>query len=229
MALIHIAKSSLTRWGGALLSAAAVACLYALTLMSTISGCAHEYCADVGEFQVALPLWGTVHHTGYPLYMLLGSPFVTVLNILGIPPALGASIAGILLGDGIVLERWEIRPLSQEGLHIILYWAAVYTPTADYSSSIHVSDQEIISRPEDIIAQSDYYAPVYGWYPTSRWVPNEIIREDHLIQIPLGRSPRSIHIGMYNRDSTGRFHELGPRVILQQEDGQWVTKLPSEP
>lgn len=60
--------------------------------MTTISGCAAEYCADVGEFQVALPLWGTVHHTGYPLYMLLGSPFVAALARLGVAPAAGASL-----------------------------------------------------------------------------------------------------------------------------------------
>jgi len=64
----------------------AVGGLYAATLMVKVSGCAPvKYCTDVGEFQVALPEWGTVHPTGYPLYMLLGSPFVAGLRALGVP------------------------------------------------------------------------------------------------------------------------------------------------
>jgi hypothetical protein len=76
----------------AALAAVAAAALYASTLMTVVSGCSVEYCVDAGEFQVALPLWGTVHATGYPLYMALGSPFVALLRGLGVSPAAGASL-----------------------------------------------------------------------------------------------------------------------------------------
>ncbi len=85
--------------------------LYALTLMQDISGCQHEYCVDVGEFQIALAEWGTAHYTGYPLYMLLGSPFVTLLRFVGISPATGASLYSLiwgmlaLVGVGTLIQR----------------------------------------------------------------------------------------------------------------------------
>src|SRR5262249_48172650 len=78
------------------IAAALMALVYLSTLMWTITGCHSEYCVDVGEFQVALPSWGTVHFTGYPLYMLLGSPFVAALRLAGITPAAAASLYSLL-------------------------------------------------------------------------------------------------------------------------------------
>lgn len=84
---------------------------YASTLMITVNGSDSDFSLDTGEFQVALPLWGTVHHTGYPLYMLLGSPFVAVLRLAGLPPAAGASVYS---------AAWAL--LAVYGVARILYW-----------------------------------------------------------------------------------------------------------
>src|SRR3972149_6080690 len=74
------------------------AAIYASTLMLTVSGSDSPYTADTGEFQVALAEWGTVHHTGYPLYMLLGSPFVAALRVAGVPPSAGAFVFFLVWG-----------------------------------------------------------------------------------------------------------------------------------
>lgn len=37
------------------------------------SGGDHFYMADVGETQMVLNLWGTLHGTGYPLYAIIGN------------------------------------------------------------------------------------------------------------------------------------------------------------
>ena len=74
-------SGGLRLWAPVLGAGAVAAALYGATLMSVVSGCTSEYCADVGEFQVALATWGTVHYTGYPLYMLLGSPFVAQVSL----------------------------------------------------------------------------------------------------------------------------------------------------
>jgi hypothetical protein len=68
--------------------------------MWQINGSDSVYADDVGEYQVALPLWGTVHPTGTPLYMLLGSPFVTALRRLGLAPSAGASLFSLLWTTG---------------------------------------------------------------------------------------------------------------------------------
>lgn len=78
-------------------AASLVACgFYLSTLMFHITGSESVYADDVGEYQVALPLWGTVHPTGTPLYMLLGSPFVSVLNWLGVTSAAAASLFSLV-------------------------------------------------------------------------------------------------------------------------------------
>ena len=96
----------------AIVSAAA----YASTLMAGVSGGDSPYTVDTGEFQVALAEWGTVHHTGYPLYMLLGSPFVAALHRLGVPPSAGASVFSLAWealaagGAALLLLRLTRRP-----------------------------------------------------------------------------------------------------------------------
>ncbi|MEX1019647.1 MAG: DUF2723 domain-containing protein, partial [Litorilinea sp.] len=92
--------------------------VYLWTLQRNIVGiCEYDYCADIGEFQIALPLWGTVHHTGYPLYMLLGSPFVNLLALFGVAPTTGASLYSFIWQLGAVLLLvWLVRRLSRSNV-----------------------------------------------------------------------------------------------------------------
>lgn len=53
---------------------------------------------DVGEIQVALNLWGTIHHTGYPLYTILGNTAVTALRAFGSDPATAPVIYSAIWG-----------------------------------------------------------------------------------------------------------------------------------
>jgi len=95
-------------WHYVAVGAIVIALVYSSTLMLTVSGGDSDFVVDSGEFQVALAEWGTAHYTGYPLYMLLGSPFVSLLRLIGIPPAAGASIYSLLwaviaVGGAIVI------------------------------------------------------------------------------------------------------------------------------
>ena len=72
--------------------------LFLSTLQWDINGSSLPYATDVGELQNALPRWGTIHFTGYPVYMVSGSAFVTSLRWLGIPPAAGASLLSAVWG-----------------------------------------------------------------------------------------------------------------------------------
>ncbi len=76
-----------------------VACLlYLSTFQTVVNGSDSPYTTDVGEIQNALPRWGTIHWTGYPLYTFLGSLFVTLLRWVGVAPAAGASLFSALWG-----------------------------------------------------------------------------------------------------------------------------------
>jgi hypothetical protein len=72
--------------------------LFLSTFQTIINGSQSAYTTDVGEIQNALPRWGTIHWTGYPLYSLLGSLFVTLLQWLGVSPAAGTSLFSSLWG-----------------------------------------------------------------------------------------------------------------------------------
>ena len=77
---------------------AIAALMFLSTVQTTINGSQDPYATDVGEIQNALPRWGTIHWTGYPLYTFLGSAFVTLLRWVGIAPAAGASLFSALWG-----------------------------------------------------------------------------------------------------------------------------------
>lgn len=76
----------------------ALLAIYLSTLQWQINGSSSPYATDVGEIQNALPRWGTIHYAGYPLYTFLGSLFVTLLRVLGVPPAAGASFFSAVWG-----------------------------------------------------------------------------------------------------------------------------------
>jgi hypothetical protein len=76
--------------------------LFLSTIQVVVNGSESPYATDVGEIQNALPRWGTIHWTGYPLYTGLGSLFVTVLRWVGVPPAAGTSLFSALWGVSAV-------------------------------------------------------------------------------------------------------------------------------
>jgi hypothetical protein len=77
---------------------AAAALLFLSAVQTIPNGSTSPYTTDVGEIQNALPRWGTIHWTGYPLYTFLGSLFVTLLRWAGIPPAAGTSLFSAFWG-----------------------------------------------------------------------------------------------------------------------------------
>ncbi len=72
--------------------------LYLTTFQTHINGSEHPFTTDVGEIQNALPRWGIIHHSSYPLYSALGSTFVSALRLVGIAPAAGASLYSLAWG-----------------------------------------------------------------------------------------------------------------------------------
>jgi len=94
------------------LVAAILLLAYAATLQTQINGSSDEYMVDVGEVQVALNVWGTIHHTGYPLYAILGNVFTAPLRAFGIEPAAAASLFstawGVVALGGFGLLVWRL-------------------------------------------------------------------------------------------------------------------------
>jgi len=119
------------------------------------------------------------------------------------------------LGDGIRLLAYRIRPMDGS-LHVTLYWQATQTPSQNYSVFVHLSEKTQVDAPGSLIAQSDSQNPVYGWYPTTKWSAGEIVREDYRVDVPPDKTLRlfpagnlELTAGMYTRDASGAFHNLG--------------------
>lgn len=89
-----VTKPAVTVWGAALVALV----LFLSTLQVSISSGSSPYVTDVGEIQNALPRWGTLHFTGYPLYSLTGAALVNLVRLFGIAPAAGSSLVSALWG-----------------------------------------------------------------------------------------------------------------------------------
>jgi hypothetical protein len=141
----------------------------------------------------------------------LSSAGLGLVEIGARPPLTSADVppgTPVELGDGIRLVAHPIK-LTNGALRVTLYWQAAQTPSQNYSVFLHLSDKDHISAAEDIIAQADSQNPVYGWYPTTKWGADEIVREDYELVVPPGKTPRLLDVGLYTRDADGAFHNLG--------------------
>jgi len=76
--------------------------VYLSTLQRGISSGGSPYTTDVGEIQNALPRWGTLHFSGYPLYSLIGSALVSLFRLVGIAPAAASSLVSALWGAAAI-------------------------------------------------------------------------------------------------------------------------------
>ncbi|GAB4548170.1 MAG: hypothetical protein OHK0023_10770 [Anaerolineae bacterium] len=72
--------------------------IYQPTFLAHPAGGDNPYMDDVGEAQVTLNVWGTLHHTGYPLWTILGNLFTSIVRGLGISAALAPTMYALLCG-----------------------------------------------------------------------------------------------------------------------------------
>jgi hypothetical protein len=75
---------------------AALLAAYLPTLQTIPNGSEHYYMIDVGETQIVLNVWGTLHATGYPLYVMTGSALVSALRALGAAPVVAPALVSLL-------------------------------------------------------------------------------------------------------------------------------------
>jgi hypothetical protein len=119
----------------------------------------------------------------------------------------------IAMAPNIDLRDWLAKPLGDGRWQITLYWQATAHPDQDYSVSVKATDQEAIASPDDIVAQVDSGAPVYGWYPTSLWSPGEIVRDDYVIALPSDRPAHRVEVSLYTQDAAGDFNTFGKQIL----------------
>lgn len=99
------------------------------------------------------------------------------------------------LGDKAYLLGYHIesgfRP--EDNIHLTLFWQCLEKMPQDYTVFVHLADER-----GNIVAQKDNQ-PVDGFYPTTKWEPGEIVRDQYDLVISSEATPRQyqLEIGMY--------------------------------
>jgi hypothetical protein len=173
------------------------------------------YTSAATPYEFGLEWWAS--KLGSPLQITSAAPGWIELTAKPLPPPIEALQP---IGGGIALENCRVAYRSQgQQLVVTVNWVATQTVQKEYSTYAYVSDKDAITEPGDLVAQSDFAAPVYGWYPTTQWEPGEVVREDHTLDLPADRAARSIFVGMYSRNEAGGFEQLGRLRLVTSQAG----------
>ncbi len=105
-------------------------------------------------------------------------------------PAVNFSNQAKLIG----LDLPQPRVKAGETLPLTLYWQALSTPDRSWTVFVH-----LIDAAGQIVAQQDHL-PGDGQFPTTGWVPNEILTDAYQIAIPAGTPPGQyrLRVGLYD-------------------------------
>ena len=86
------------RWLPAALALLPLLLLYLATLQTIPNGSSHYFMLDAGETQIVLNEWGSLHMTGYPLYVLSGNALTAILRAAGLSPLVAPALVSLLWG-----------------------------------------------------------------------------------------------------------------------------------
>ena len=111
----------------------------------------------------------------------------------------------LALGNGIAIHQADLAWLPDNQLLLTVTWQAQQPDLGDYSVAVHLVSQDPPTGSQDILAQADSSHPVYGWYPTSRWQPGELVTDHFLLAVPEGAAPQAVRVGMYQSLPDGAF------------------------
>jgi len=102
--------------------------------------------------------------------------------------------ADFRLGEAIRLSGYDLeQDPTNDTLRLSLYWQANQALTTDYTVFVHLADAE-----GHLIGQQDN-PPAEGEYPTSWWLPGQVVTDRHALQLTIPYTGlMGLHIGMYD-------------------------------
>jgi hypothetical protein len=121
------------------------------------------------------------------------------------------------VGDNLVLLGYD-HLLSNEGLHLALYWRATDRMGNDYAVSVRPTKGGELLFHEGQLVQQDHAHPVWGHYPTSAWRRGEVVRDDYLVPVPPGVEYDGVMVVVYRVTEEG-FEDLGTTTFPLAMEG----------
>jgi hypothetical protein len=85
---------------------------------------------------------------------------------------------------------------------VLLNWLALDGLAHDWSVSVR------LTRGGQDLAQQDNIHPVWGAYPTTRWLPGEVVGDAYAFSLPDGAEPDGVIVIVYRGDGSGGFVNL---------------------
>ncbi len=131
-------------------------------------------------------------------------------------PSLDVSLQ-IAAGDGLVLlgvRRWQpaVHPALPERFRpsprLSLYWQAAGPIVHDWAISLRPTRGGAFIFLGDRLVQSDRAHPVQGTYPTSRWLPGEVVRDDYVVPDVPDQPADGVTVIVYRALPGGGFENL---------------------
>ena len=119
--------------------------------------------------------------------------------LLYLPAGDGLSLASVTAQQPAPGQPWPVR----------LLWRADDTITQDWSVSVRpTAGGQPLAWPGDGIVQQDLTHPVHGAYPTSRWLPGEVVADDYFFTLPTNPTPDGVQVVVYRVLPDGAFENL---------------------
>jgi hypothetical protein len=118
-----------------------------------------------------------------------------------------------LLGYDLEIERGD---LGIGDFELTLYWRAKAAVENDYTVFVHLVDQE-----DKLWGQGDS-VPVEGMYPTSAWLPGQLVEDVCMIQVDPAAPPGSyrVLVGLYDPATLERLDAASPKgPVLSGAEG----------
>lgn len=118
------------------------------------------------------------------------------------PPAIGHRL-DVVLGDDVRLLGYDLASSSVEpggSVELTFYWKALRRMERVYAVFNH-----LVSPDDTLLAQEDSW-PQNGAYPTTQWLPGEVVEDHYNIAVPADASPGKyeLRVGMYDAGTNER-------------------------
>jgi hypothetical protein len=119
-------------------------------------------------------------------------------------PAPPLKLSDANFGDTLALVGWNAQPetLKPGTWNLTIVWQAKRVMDRRYTMFAHLVRAD---TPSAKIAQSDH-EPLAGIYPTTRWVANEMVRDEFTLNVPGDLSPGKyvLRVGWYDAETGER-------------------------
>lgn len=127
------------------------------------------------------------------------------VRVLAQPPVRASDIpqtTSAIFGPVAELLGYDAQRVG-DTLALTLYWRAGAAPPPNQQIFVHVVDAA-----GTMLAQSDG-APYGGLYPPDAWEPGEIVRDARTLVLPVGSTPVTVIVGLYDLATLARLPVVG--------------------